>query len=239
MHFLTFDEVEHKQSYCSFGRYAIDWETAAELKYKEPIGGIRVYENGVILVHRNGYRDPDWRSKVRAMFDLNFELTKDLIGMTFTNPDTGAVVPRSAILHEILLHDTTLGRVYCVGNWALSDSIRFVSEHAQPMGSLPVTYRVRNKARGEERLAALHDHFELGRTLLAMKGGEMSRYRRGVDYEMRRVLSGEAPPPTNLRAKTTQDLCYALAEVEPQAKRLIQSCARDVFTPKHLLIKEK
>ena len=235
MRYLTFDEVRHQ----GHGRYAIDWDTNSELKYKEPMNGIRVYESGVIVVHRNGYRDPAWRYDAKAKFDLNFVLTKDLTHVTFVAPDTGVTVP------DILLHDTKLGRVYNLPHWQYSDALRFVSPDAQPMGGLPMTYYAPNVQRTAERTAVFEPMFELGRTLRALNNDtEVLDYFQmtwRIGWDAKRTLQGETPLPLSLSLEDeeTQKVCVTLAQCESYARKLIFLGARDKYEPNYLLIKEK
>jgi hypothetical protein len=235
--FLTFEEAEHS----GYGRYAIDWDT--EQKYKEPLSGVRIYENGVVHVSRNGYRDPNWRKCARRDFGLNFVLKKDLTGIEFYCPNTGVRVHKKSINADILLRDDALGRVYSIANWGNDAAVRFVSEHAQPMGGLPLTYYVPNPQREAERLAVFSPMFELGATLRAVSGETdvLQRYQMQwhLEYDAKLMIYGEIPPPRTLRSEKAQAICKSLAECEPYARDLIRRESRDKYEPNYLLIKEK
>ena len=243
MRYVTFDEVDHCVPYKGSARYAIDWDNA-ELKYKEPLPGVLVYENGVILVHRNGYRDPEWRRSAFQIFGLEFVLKKDLVGVVFESPDTGERVNKSAIEADILLRDRKFGRVYATHNWQCDHrSLRFVSADSQPMGGLPVVHYSPNKQREAERLAAIEPMIKLGITLREVEGcgRQLKSYQMAwqLGYNNRRMLTGELPLPENLQGEDAQDFCKTIARCEPLARSVVRAGARDKYEPKYLLIKEK
>jgi hypothetical protein len=229
MKHLTFDEVIHYGN----GRYAIDWENG-ERKYKEPFQGIKVYEHGLIEVCRNGARDPSWRRHVFNTFKLDFRTMPGFGNLSFFDPNTGRKVPKKYMGIGVLLYDRVWGRVYAGNGWG--SSFTSLSEHAQPTSKHPVTYRVPNKQRYDERMAQLAEHFALGETLNALRGDARSRGYLGWGYE--RMIVGDKPIPTDLTTTEAQEFCQAVAAGKVNVEKKIYAATRDVHTTPYLIVKE-
>lgn len=230
MKHLTFDEVIHYGD----GRYAIDWDNG-ERKYKEPFHGIKVYENGLIEVCKDGTRDPAWRRHVFNIFKLDFRLMSGFWNFVFFDPDTGRKVAKKHIDKGVLLYDRVWSRVYVGRGWG--SKFTFLSEHAQPTSKHPVTYRVPNKQRYDERMAQLAECFALGETLNALRGDARSRGYIGYGYK--RMIVGDEPIPTDLTTTEAQEFCQAVAAGKVNAEKKIYEATRDVHTTPYLIVKEK
>lgn len=230
MKHLTFDKVMHYEN----GRYAIDWDNG-ERKYKEPFHGIKVYEHGLIEVCRNGARDIDWRRHVFNNFGLDFRLMSGFWNCVFFDPDTGRKVAKKHIDKGVFLYDRVWGRAYAGNGWG--SRFTFLSEHAQPTSKHPVTYRVPNKQRYDERMAQLAEHFALGDTLNALRGRAGALGYIGWMYES--MLVGDKPRPTDLTTTEAQEFCTAIAAGRVNAEKKIYEATRDVHTIPHLIVKEK
>ena len=230
MKHLTFDEVIHYGD----GRYAIDWDNG-ERKYKEPFHGIKVYEHGLIEVCRTGARDPSCRRHVGRTFDLDFRLMSGFGDYSFFDPDTGRKVLKKNIDKGVLLYDRVWGRAYVGHGWG--SKFTFLSEHAQPTSKHPVTYRVPNKKRYDERMAQLAECFALGETLNALRGDARPRGYIGCTHES--MLVGDKPIPTDLTTTEAQEFCQVVAVDKFNAEKKIHEATRDVHTTPYLIVKEK
>jgi len=229
MKHLTFDEVKHYGD----GRYAIDWDNG-ERKYKEPFHGIKVYESGLIEVCKDGARNIDWRRHVFNNFGLDFRLMSGFGDYSFFDPDTGRKVIKKHIDKGVLLYDRVWSRVYVGSRW--SSKFTFLSEHAQPTSEHPVTYRVPNKQRYDERMAQLAECFALGETLNALRGNQSRGY---IGWLNANTLIGGEPIPTDLTTKNAQDFCLTIAVGKVNAEKKIHEATRDVHTTPYLIVKEK
>ena len=240
MRYITFDEIEDRE-------YRIDWDTNHELKYKEPLHGIRVYQTGVVVVSRNGYNDPTWRARALSEFGLDFQLPKDLIGATFFDPNTGAQVRKGEIEPDMLLvhRDSYQTRVYAVGQsyYGGDYGIRFVSEHALPLPGMRLSYSTRNKPLEEARLTAMAEHFAVGETLNAVSEYKtVRRWGRGRGYMSEAVMdyiNGIKPLPTDLQDPEVQDFCRYIANARRLVEEAVSKAARTKFNPEYLIMKEK
>lgn len=229
MKHLTFDKVMHYGD----GRYAIDWDNG-ERKYKEPFHGIRVYESGLIEVCKDGSCDIDWRRYVFNNFGLDFRLVSGFGNYVFFDPDTGRKVAKKHMDRGVFLYDRVWGRAYAGNGWG--SRFTFLSEHAQPTSKHPVTYRVPNKQRYEEKMAQLAECFALGETLNALRGNQSKGY---VGWLHGNTLIGDRPVPTDLTTTEAQEFCLAIAVGKVNAEKKIHEATRDVHTIPYLIVKEK
>ena len=125
MRWTTFEDTENKGS----DPYKLDFKTNEHRKYKTPMGGVRVYECGIIRVTGNGHNNPHWRMEIAGALDLRFVRPVDMVGFKFYDPDTGKRVSRKMIPTHPVYHDKARGRIYSVSHRGM---LEFMSEHAQP-----------------------------------------------------------------------------------------------------------
>lgn len=228
---LEYETVENTEG----GRYCIDW-ACGERKYKVPYQSIRVYESGLIEVTQTGARQPYWRRHVKRTYALDFRLLSGLAEYKLSDPDTGIKVAKRHILNKWypFLLDLKWGRLY-TGNM-YGSKFTFMSEHAQPLSSVAVSYRVPNKAKYKERMSALEEHFALGITLSSVAANSTNwpyyLMRDHVD-----ICEGSKPIPQDFTELDTQKFCVALAHQSQRASRLVSVSTSDVHTAKYLNVK--
>jgi hypothetical protein len=232
MKHLSYDEVRHRDGDYR-ARYAIDWERG-ERKYKVPMAGVRVYENGLIEVSRMGYNDPAWRYDALKQLDLDFRLRSEFGGLRFFDPNTGCEVRKAHVQGNLFLYDAVRQRIYTGANYSQQAVFTFISQHAQPIASSELNYRVPNKKRFNERIDALKECFAFGETLTALNAGHgpLSHSVFRNDF-----LKNEIPP--DLTSERGRSFCVWLHRSKLFVVRSLFDATKDSYLVKYLNVKEK
>lgn len=229
--FLRFEDVEHND----YGaKYAIDWERG-ERKYKSPMHGLRVYEGGMIEVTQAGYNRPDWRAAMEREYGICFKLMSKMTHATFHVPDTDEKVLKRHITTKIVMHEPKLGRIYGCAFW--NNKFQFISEHAQPIGQNPVSFRIPNKEKERSRYQELEEYFALGITLNALNTS--GRPYTPFSYYTIKHLERKSPLPMDLTTPEAQQFCKSIAANENMVRVIVTKDCADQFTVPYLNIKEK
>jgi hypothetical protein len=229
--FLRFDDVEHND----YGaKYAIDWQKG-ERKYKTPMHGLRVYEGGMIEVTQVGYNRPEWRVEMERRYGICFKLMSQMTHVTFHTCDTDEKVLKLHVSNKIVMHEQKLGRIYGCEIWG--SAFQFISEHAQPIGTHPVSFRIPNKEKERSRYQELEEYFALGRTLNALNAHKQSYNPFG--YFTIKYLERKEPLPTDLTTTEAQIFCKSIAANENTVRVIVTKDCADIFTTPYLNIKEK
>ena len=159
-----------------------------------------------------------------------------LAGYELSDPDTGIKVAKRHLITKWhpFLFDLKWNRLY-VGNY-YNSKFTFMSEHAQPLGNVAVSYRIPNKAKYKERMSALEEHFALGDTLASVAANSTNwpyyLMRNHVD-----ICEGNKPIPQDFTELDTQMFCVALSYQKKRATGLVKISTSDVHTAKYLNVK--
>lgn len=232
MKHLTFDDVRHNGS----GRYAIDWEKG-ERKYKAPIHGLHVYEHGMVELSRNGYRDPYWRGHIAKQFDIHLLPCREIIGLALSDPDGNKVIKSGLVADSIFLHHRELNRLYATAKWG-KEKIQFLSEHAQPISSLPVQTFKRRPKEEAAVYVALAEHLALGETMVAL--GTTSRrgmygYYKVPDVARDLILNRGG----DLTSDSVREACMYMAKHGSYFDKEVQQLCGITEKHQYLNVKEK
>lgn len=232
MKFPTFDEAKHHDYPRS--RYAIDWDNGERI-YKEPIRGIRVYENNSVSVTFNGDRDPYWRKTVKQMFDLDFRLLKEMSGFELFTKDGELVRKKHIDNVGPLLYVPKYNRVYQVrGSWRNKMyGVRFLHPDAQPVPYRTVVAFTRNQEEEQRRMETLKPYVELGTTLNNLGTGSTLDWY----YTKNKLLYNDIPQ--DLRSDKTQAFCRSIASRLGKTYEAVQLASRDKHEFDYLIVKEK
>ena len=228
MKWLTYDEVGNLADY-SRRPYEIDFDTAEERRYKEPMLGVRVYQHGVVSVRNWGHNNPDWRRDVLSKVGLEFVYPKELTGRKFVDPDTGKAVPKTALPSQLVYYDRERKRIYHVDSVC---RLEFVSKDAQPSCGV-FTYTFTNEERYAARMKELRKHIQMGEAFLALDGAGSSRH---MFYSLRwTVESGGVPAEGDPSYKSE---CRKLASNLSAVKQVVAKATRDTRHPQYLTVME-
>ena len=225
MKFPTYAEA--KNTGYDRAEYRIDWETG-ERKYKEIHSGVRVYENDLVCITRNGRNDPYWRNELANRFGCHFAMLSELVYKTLHDPESGSRVYKSQLVDTLYFHDVERSRLYKVGQYGQAD-IQFVSKYAQPSVLDGIVYYLPNKVAEVAMHDSLVEHYALGVTLNALRtkvGGLVLRTKvGGLDWSAKAILRCQEPIPTDLTNPSTQRFCQQLAGNHFLARTLVQKAS--------------
>lgn len=235
MKWLKFDEVEHYDGQYNWtprgaARYAIDWSSNEEFKYKIPLVGVYVYEHGKIVIHNNGYRNPDWRAKFHRLIGMEFALPTQFPTFNFFTPE-GKKVLKKDIMADILLYDEELQRVYFT-NW--QKPVTLLHPNAQPVPTSHVPVRIPNLDRAVEMREQLEPYINYGRTLNGLGVSPDSYFYGGRLSE----IIKERKLPT-MESSEGKDLSMFLVDNQGFSERALVGGTSDFPEETYLLVREK
>ena len=230
---ITFKGTTHEGD----GRYAIDWDTAEERKYKQVARGIIVYENDSVVISSNGSRDPAWRNYMRYRYGLDFRLFSELTGFSFYVPtkEGDVKVHKKNVDNDVYLYTSTWGRIYPV-KWRTPLTI--YSPTAMPSTMGKISAYVPNKEKEKEFKAQLTEHYKLGETLFALHGWGGREWFHVSPATANILLTG-GPVPTDLSQPEAQNFCLALVKCRSYCNEMIARAMRAEHKTPYLIAKEE
>lgn len=222
MKWLTYDSCENSPWGYENEPYRIDFDTFEHRKYKEPVAGVRVYENGVVSLHRAGNRDPHWRRRVKNVIGADFISLGDATGYKFYT-DAGARISKKDIKYGSYFFDFKLGRMYAVNP---SNPLKFFAPHAMPVGTANVAYTERDIDTKKTLHKTMAELLALGKTLCALR---MHDRAMGAKSAFRFFIIGECK---DLTTELSQRAAVALVQFPGNVADYIKEhCSKKVTAP--------
>jgi hypothetical protein len=229
MKWLTYDAVANGNYRGT--EFNIDESTLDYKRYKEPISGLRVYEDGRIFLNKNGYRNPQWRSGMKQLTGLQFRRPDQFPNAVFTTHE-GERVQKGEV-DDIMMYDPDLERVYRV-NW--SEGVTFLHPNAQPVNKATIAVHKRNPQREKEANKLLAEYIAFGITLRTM---DPDTYH-WINYnsnDLREVVQGKRV--INMQDNLGRHFCAAMARHKYNVFKSLPRVCADTHQHNYLLVKEK
>jgi hypothetical protein len=215
---------------CEENYYQIDWDRN-ETHYVEPLNGVQVYQHGEVTIHRDGYRDPDWR---RRFFDLTGlsanVLSEDFPGRKFFSP-SGEPVKKNSIDAETLIYDPERRVAYKIAGWGHHLSFFRPDEIGTSTSFVPVI--VPQPKRKAEEMAKLKEYIELGTTLATLET-VIHRYH-GISTATQKIIESGSYPK-DLTKDAAQAFCLNLVTAKSSVESYILKATSNTHQYPYLIV---
>ena len=221
-----------------------DFTTIPPRLYKEPVRGLRVYQNGPIQLRTYLFRNPDVRHTLHADFGMDIGLIRRRTGYNYFLPDRTPVTKEAVVTdlsYGYMLYDHNHGMVLRPAAYSPDEdeAIAYYSKGARPVGGLDFVLRVVDEEAYNwnlEKTRAARD-FALAYVSLVDTPLWVSRYRK-QPYLIRNYLRQLCAGDTNrIRQDYTvpdeednRDVLVQLGMMEKRSPRLLSAFIRRMST---------
>lgn len=200
-------------------RYAVDWESPDESKYKCPVDyhthALRVYQNGEITIHVATQRQPQLRRELNK-FGIDFIVPKDLIGVKLFTPDKEPIA-KAYIQNDTILVDGKNKIITAMRRTPIS----YIDVDKPPTGGEVVIRHPRPLIK-KKFLATWKDTLDICLTMFHLKEPP-----KLMEYNIRSTVTSwvyrpcTLDPSSDLDKKTIQ--CLGIAQTDASSKKLFDT----------------